>query len=52
MTSISWSSDFFSFIFYSEKNILVLLAKPDSGELRCRATALIKIGVDDKDGCE
>ena len=27
--------------FFALKNILVLLAKPDSGELRCPATALI-----------
>ena len=37
---ISWSSDFYSYIF-ALKNILVVLAKPDSGELRCPATALI-----------
>ena len=41
MTYISWSSDFSSCIFCSE-HILVLLAKPNSGELRCPATALIK----------
>ena len=39
MTYISWSSDFTSFIFCSEK-ILVLLAKLNSGELRCPAIAL------------
>ena len=37
MTDISWSSDF------ALKNILELLAKPDSGKLCCRATALIYI---------
>ena len=30
-----------SLLFFALKNILVLLAKPDSGELRCPATALI-----------
>ena len=33
---------FLSFIFCS-KNVLVLLAKPDSGELRCPTTALIRV---------
>ena len=42
MTYISWSSDFSSFIF-ALKNILVLLAKLNSGELCCPATALIII---------
>ena len=51
MTYISRSSDFSSFIFCSAviflflffalKNILVLLAKLDSGKLLCPATALI-----------
>ena len=40
MTYISWSSDFY-LLFCALKNILVLLAKPDSGELCCPATALI-----------
>ena len=40
MTYISRSGDFSSFIF-ALKNILVLLAKLNSGELRCPATALI-----------
>ena len=40
MTYISWSSDFY-LLFFALKNILVLLAKPNSGELRCPATALI-----------
>ena len=40
MTYISWSSDFY-LSFFALKNILVLLAKPDSGELCCPATALI-----------
>ena len=31
----------FVFFIFAPKNILVLLAKPDSGELRCPATALI-----------
>ena len=35
---------FQSFIFWCE-NILILLAKPDSGELRCPVTALISIGL-------
>ena len=30
------------FLMFALKNILVLLAKHDSGELRCRATALIE----------
>ena len=42
MTYISWSSDFY-LLFFALKNILVLLAKPDSSELRCPATALIKL---------
>ena len=32
---------FFFFFFFALKNILVLLAKQDSGELRCPITALI-----------
>ena len=40
MTYISWSSDF-NLLFFALKNILVLLAQPDSSELRCPATALI-----------
>ena len=40
MTYISRSSDFF-LLFFALKNILVLLAKLNSGELRCPATALI-----------
>ena len=40
MTDISWSSDFSSFSFCS-KNVLVLLAKPNSGELCGPAIALI-----------
>ena len=40
MTYISWSIDFF-LLFFVLKNILVLLAKRDSGELRCPVTALI-----------
>ena len=32
---------FLYFIFFGLKHILVLLAKPVSGELRCPATALI-----------
>ena len=40
MTYISWSSDFY-LLFFALINILVLLAKPDSGELRCPTTALI-----------
>ena len=39
MTYISWSSDFS--LFFALKNMLVLLAKLKSGELRCPATALI-----------
>ena len=31
----------FYLLFFALKNILVLLAKPDSGVLRCPATALI-----------
>ena len=41
-TYISRSTDFSSFIFCSE-NILVLLGKLNSGELRCPATALISL---------
>ena len=44
MTYISWSSDFY-LLFFALKNILVLFAKPDSGELRCPATALISHGL-------
>ena len=33
-------SDFY-LLFFALKNILVLLAKPDSGELHCPVTALI-----------
>ena len=33
--------DDFYLLIFALKNILVLLAKPDSGELRCPATALI-----------
>ena len=40
MTYISWSSDF---SFFALEIILVSLAKPHSGELRCPATALIKL---------
>ena len=40
MTYISWSSDLY-ILFFALKNILVLLTKPDSGELRCPATALV-----------
>ena len=40
MTYISRSSDFSSSIF-ALKNILVLLGKPDSGELLCPVTTLI-----------
>ena len=40
MTYISWSSDFY-LSFFALKNILVLFAKPDSGELCCPVTALI-----------
>ena len=36
--------DFF-LLFFALKNVLVLLAKPDSGELRCPATALIFFGL-------
>ena len=43
MTYISRSSDFL-LLFFGLKNILVLLAKPDSGELHCPATALISLG--------
>ena len=45
MTYISWSSDFssFFFFFFALKNILVLLAKHDSGELRCPATAPVTV---------
>ena len=42
VTYISWSRDFSS-LGFARKNILVFLAKPDSGELRCPATALISI---------
>ena len=35
-----WSSDFYILCF-ALKNILVLLAKPNSGELPCPVTALI-----------
>ena len=34
---------FLFFYFFALKNILVLLAKPDSDELRCPATAVIKM---------
>ena len=44
MIYISWSSDFY-LLFFALKNILVILAKPDSGELHCPATALIVYGI-------
>ena len=40
--SVIWSSDL-SFLIFALKNILVLLAKHDSGELCCPATALIML---------
>ena len=39
--SVIQSSDLCFFLMFALKNILVLLAKQDSGELRCPATALI-----------
>ena len=41
LTYFSWSSDF-CLLFFALKNVLVLFAKPDSGELCCPVTALIK----------
>ena len=39
--TVQWFLFFYFLLCPEKKNILVLLAKPDSGELRCPATALI-----------